>query len=72
MKAYPQWIQQRYSRYYIDNSVLSNVPSVINVDNSHCELNSVITLFDFLPSKRHHFDINPPITEFKTPVENIN
>ena len=28
--------------YYIESSVLPNVPSVILIDNSHCEINSVI------------------------------
>ena len=58
--------------YHIDNSVLSNVPSVINFDNSHCEINSVISRSDFLPPKRHNFDINPPITEFNSHIENID
>ena len=58
--------------YYIDSSVLSYVPSEINVDNSHCEINSVISLSDFLPPKHHNIYINPPITEFKIHVENID
>ena len=33
--------------YYIDSSVLSNVPFEINFDNSHCEINSVIKSWTF-------------------------
>ena len=58
--------------YNIDSSDLPNFPSVTNFDNSHCEINSVITLSDLLPPKCHNIDINPPITEFKIQVENID
>ena len=44
------------NHYYIDNSVLLSVPSVVN---------SVISLSDFLPPKRHNLDIDPPITKFE-------
>ena len=53
-----------YYLIYIDSGVLSNVPSVINYDNALREINSVISLSDFLPPEHHNFDINPPITEF--------
>ena len=57
--------------YHIDNSVLSNVPSVLNLNDSHCEINSVISLSDFHPPKRHNLDINLPITEFEIHVAKI-
>ena len=58
--------------YYIDSSVLSNVPTVINFDNSHYEINLVISLSRFLLPKCHNFDINPVITEFKIHIKNID
>ena len=60
------------THYYIDSSVLSNVPSEINFDISHCEINSVISLSGYLPPKRHKFEINPPFTKFEIYVENCN
>ena len=48
---------------YIESSVLSNFPGVINFNSSHCEINLVISLSDFLPPKRHNIDINTPIKE---------
>ena len=58
--------------YCINSSVLSNVPSEINFDNPHCEKNSEISLSGSLKPKRHHFDINTPITKFNIHVENIH
>ena len=57
LSSYGVTIRHVISIYYIDNSVLSNVPSVIDFDNSHWFGN-------VLPLKRHYFDINPPITDF--------
>ena len=58
--------------YIIYSSVLSNVSSVINFDNSHCEINSVISLSDFLPPIRYNFDINPPIKKKLIYIENFD
>ena len=37
-------LQQRLACKRRLNSVLSNVPNEINFDNSHCEINSIISL----------------------------
>ena len=67
------WRQKCFNGiYYTDSSVLSNVPNVINFGNSHCEINSVISISRFLPPKSHTFDINPPITGFQITIENID
>ena len=54
--------------YYTDSSNLPNITCVKFFDNSHCEINSVISLADILPPKqsqnvRHNTNINPPFTK---------
>ena len=58
--------------FYIDNRVLKNVPGVINFDNSHCEINSVISLSEYLLPNCHNFDIDQSITKSNVHVENID
>ena len=61
--------------FYIDKSDYFNVPGVKIVDNSHCEIQSVISLSHFSRqnvTKCLNMNINPPLTEFVIHVENGN
>ena len=60
------------SYYYKDNNNLSNILSVKNLDNSHCEINLVISLSLFFLPKHHSPNINPPFTKFLLKDENSN
>ena len=57
-------------QFNIDRSYLSDIPSIKKFDNSFLKRSSVILLSDFLTSKGHNQNINPPIIRFQTYVEN--
>ena len=53
---------------FIDSSDLPNVLCVKILDNSNCEINSIISLWDFLPLNCHNIsqhEHQPAITKCK-------